>query len=275
MMFKIEDTLPLYEVSAENYAHSSDNKIHSPGVAKNLGFSGGLVPGVGIYAYMAHPLITVWGTDWLKQGAMKAKFLKPVYEGEKISVQCQVSSLEPLTVEIEVRNPNRVLCALGTASLGRRQPEPNMRDYPSHPLPAYENRLPPEAAALTAGSPVGSVPLAYHPDDNQAYFFEEIRDALAELTAPEPMHHPAFMLHSANRLAHFNIGLGPWIHTASDVQHYDLPVMNSELSMNGKILEAYQRRGHDYVVLDLAVFAERSRPIAKIVHTAIIRPKGV
>jgi hypothetical protein len=43
-----------YRVQAYNTAHSSENKIHDDAVARRFGFSGALVPGVDVYAYMMH-----------------------------------------------------------------------------------------------------------------------------------------------------------------------------------------------------------------------------
>ena len=47
-------TLEAYSVVAYNTAHASENKIHDNAVAQRFGFAGGLVPGVDVYAYMAH-----------------------------------------------------------------------------------------------------------------------------------------------------------------------------------------------------------------------------
>jgi hypothetical protein len=44
-----------YDVEAYNISHASENKIHDDAVAKKLGFTGGLVPGVEMYAYMTNP----------------------------------------------------------------------------------------------------------------------------------------------------------------------------------------------------------------------------
>ena len=46
--------LEAYSVVAYNTARDSENKIHDNTVARRFGFSGGLVPGVDVYAYMAH-----------------------------------------------------------------------------------------------------------------------------------------------------------------------------------------------------------------------------
>ena len=43
-----------YRVSAYNTSKLSENKIHDDAVARKFGFSGGLVPGVDVFAYMIH-----------------------------------------------------------------------------------------------------------------------------------------------------------------------------------------------------------------------------
>ena len=50
-----------YRVQAYNTAHSSENKIHDDAVARRFGFSGALVPGVDVYAYMMHLPVERWG----------------------------------------------------------------------------------------------------------------------------------------------------------------------------------------------------------------------
>ena len=70
-----------YQVQAYNLSHASENKIHDDAVAQKLGFAGGLVPGVEVYAYACHPAVERWGHAWLERGRMECRFLKPVYDG--------------------------------------------------------------------------------------------------------------------------------------------------------------------------------------------------
>ena len=53
--------LEAYRVSAYNTAKQSENKIHDDAVARRFGFSGGLVPGVDVMAYMMHIPVAKWG----------------------------------------------------------------------------------------------------------------------------------------------------------------------------------------------------------------------
>ncbi len=67
-------SLQPYDVVAFNSATASSNKIHDDEVAQRLGFRGGLVPGVDVYAYLTHPPAAAWGIDWLERGTMQARF---------------------------------------------------------------------------------------------------------------------------------------------------------------------------------------------------------
>ena len=73
-------TAPLpaaYEVRAHNGAAASENKIHDDTVAQRFGFKGALVPGVAVFAYMAHQPVARWGRAFLERGARTAGFRSP------------------------------------------------------------------------------------------------------------------------------------------------------------------------------------------------------
>ena len=74
--------LETYRVSAYNTSKQSENKIHDDAVARKFGFSGGLVPGVDVMAYMIHLPVAKWGRAFLERGLIEARFVKPVYDGE-------------------------------------------------------------------------------------------------------------------------------------------------------------------------------------------------
>jgi len=72
-----------------------------------------------------------------------------------------------------------------------------------------------------------------------------------------------------------NITLGMWIHTSSETRHLALAKDGERLSLRGRIVDAFERRGHELVTADLAVFGEAERPVIHIRHTAIILLKAV
>src|ERR1041384_8661942 len=78
-----------WSVKAFNTAKQSENKMHDDAVAQRFGFSGGLVPGVDVMAYMMHPPVAKWGRAFLERGLIEARFLRPVYAGEIAVVRAE------------------------------------------------------------------------------------------------------------------------------------------------------------------------------------------
>src|ERR1700741_418414 len=78
-----------YDVRAFNQAAASENKIHDDTVAQRFGFRGALVPGVAVFASMAHQPVTRWGRGFLERGAADCRFLKPVYDGDMVRVSAE------------------------------------------------------------------------------------------------------------------------------------------------------------------------------------------
>src|SRR3989440_12292301 len=117
--------LETYRVSAYNTAKQSENKMHDDTVAKRFGFSGGLVPGVDVMAYMMHLPVAKWGRAFLERGLIDARFVKPVYDGE-IAVVTGEESDGVLTIAVESRGQ---LCATGSASLPASAPSISIADF--------------------------------------------------------------------------------------------------------------------------------------------------
>ena len=107
-----------YRVSAYNTSKHSENKIHDDTVARKYGFSGGLVPGVDVLAYMLHMPVAKWGRDFLERGLIEARFVKPVYDGEIAEVsavedaggsrsKCRARAISAPPVPRRCRRPRR------------------------------------------------------------------------------------------------------------------------------------------------------------------------
>ena len=98
-----------YRVLAHNTSKQSENKIHDDAVARRFGFSGGLVPGVDVMAYMINLPVSRWGRAFLERGLIEARFVKPVYDGEMADVTGEESD-GVLAIEVKSRGQ---LCATG------------------------------------------------------------------------------------------------------------------------------------------------------------------
>ncbi len=265
------EELSPYRLISRNYAPDSENKIHGDEVARLHGFSGGLVPGIAVYAYMTKPVVEALGHDWLARGTMKAKSLKPVYEGEAVTVRARVAEIDPMRIEIQVLDSMEILRAVGEAAFLRSTDPPKPDDYPDRPAPPLDQRLHPSISVLRPGSILGSFHFRWDSSEVERTFVRDVHDPLPIYRGPDAACHPAFLLAQANFILRDNVDLGPWIHTASEVRHFAEPRDGEPLSLRGKIADAFEKRGNEFVVCDLAIFGEEERAIQTIKHSAIVR----
>src|SRR5882724_12353856 len=157
------DRLEAYRVSAYNTAKLSENKMHDDTVARRFGFSGGLVPGVDVMAYMMHLPVEKWGRAFLERGLIEARFTKPVYDGETVDVRGEESD-GVLSIEVESRGQ---LCATGTAALPASPPSFSIAGFPE--TAAVAERRPVNAASYELGKWLGTVPRAWAGDAGREY----------------------------------------------------------------------------------------------------------
>ncbi|MBI4518138.1 MAG: hypothetical protein HY699_20235 [Deltaproteobacteria bacterium] len=268
--------LATYCVRAHNIAAHAENKIHDNAVARQYGFSGGLVPGICVYGYLTRPLVAHFGLAWLARGSASVRLLQPCYEDEEITVQALPLTRhpgEPITFELTAERPDATVCARATAAFAATAvPPPGLEHYPLAALPS--ERPPASAVALAPGKVLGTVMLEL--DAVQcAAFAGSVRDDLALYRGPDGVAHPALLLGLANQVLVQNVKLGPWIHTASEVTHYSLAHYGDSVSARSRVLECYERNGHQFVVIDVLVAAEPHRPLQRIRHTAIYQPRAL
>lgn len=142
------------EVVAFNLAATSENKIHDDAVARRLGFTGGLVPGAAVYAYMAHMPVARWGRAWLENGIAECRFRKPVYDGAPVRITSAADG-ERLALDVE---SGGLACASGEARMARGEgPAPRLGAIP--PLPPMAERPPASEASLAVGRSLGIAPV--------------------------------------------------------------------------------------------------------------------
>ncbi len=266
--------LPPYRATAYNAATASDNKIHDDDVARQYGFRGGLVPGVTVYAYMTRPVVEAFGIEWLGRGSMSARFLKPFYEGDTVTVEAEVrvSDGEGTRLEVRAHNQEGELCASGTAFLprGACAPPPPLDRYPEASLPGQR---PPATRDSVAGLGVmGSPGYVFDAGAPAQAFLAEVADDLP-LYREKQVAHPGFLARAGNTILASNVLLGPWIHVSSDIQHYSLVHDADEVSIRGRVKEMFERKGHKFALLDVMLVANGDRPVMHIDHSAIYEPR--
>ena len=256
-----------YRVRAFNTAAASENKIHDDTVARRFGFSGGLVPGVEVYAYMTHMAIERWGRAWLEQGDAECRFLSPVYDGKEVEV---TATAEGDALAIQVASEGAV-SANGTASLNAAARSAANFDRARIPLPPA-TRPPADERSLAEGTWLGIQPFRIT-DAYAADYLRDVRET-SPLYANENLAHPGIVLRLCNQALVQNVVLGPWIHVGSTLRNFSAARIGDELSVLARVGANYERKGHRFVDLDVRVQAE-DRAIAHILHVAIYRPRQI
>jgi hypothetical protein len=271
---EIGSQLPSYDVTAQNYGAAHANKIHSDEGAAEHGFAGALVPGVALYAYLTRPVVDALGPDWLAHGTMSGKFIHPIYDGECARAEAKIIAADPPAFELQLLNSEDKISAVARATMPEALPALDPRNYPSRALPPEDVRWPATIAAVKVGDVLGSLEFTLDLTGELSRFLEDMVDASPLYRGAEAVCHPAFWIAQANEILMRNIAVGMWIHTASETRHLALAKDGELLSLRGRIVDAFERRGHELVTADLAVFGEAERLIVHIKHTAIIRLKG-
>lgn len=269
MVFELGCSLPEYRIRAFNSAGDSNNLIHNDEYARRFGFRAGLVPGVSIYAYLTHPLVQLLGKNWLERGTADVRFLHAVYDGEEIRVTgtiAEVAGDGSVSIECQAADPSGVTCCTGTAGLTTSNilSEPANEEYP-----AGKGRLalPISLESLEVGEILTPVLSEFTWQINWEYCQKTVHD---HQSVYQKCAHPGWLLSRANQLLAANYALPPWIHVSSTVRNFHTQECEGMVETRGKVADKFERNGHHFVVLDVAVFAEK-RCLLTVRHTAIFR----
>lgn len=253
-----------YRVSAYNTAKHSENKMHDDAVARRYGFSGGLVPGVDVMAYMMHLPVARWGRAFLARGLIEARFIKPVYDGETVEVRATESD-GALAIEVESRGE---ICGTGSAVLPASAPSFNLTEFENV---AVAERKPVSAASYELGKWLGTIPRAWAGEAATGYL-ADIRET-DPIYGREHLGHPGLLPRMMNAVLVDNAILGPWIHVGTRMQLVSPAAAGDELTARARVAGNYEKKGHRFVELDALVVANGRTPLAHCRHVAIYQPR--
>ena len=245
------------QLVAFNTATQSDNKIHDDDVARRFGFSGGLVPGVDVYAYLCWGPVADLGPGLAGAG----------HDGRPASA-CPPTTARRSTVTFDEadgacrghqrgRDRGRPpgTCPAAGHAVGRGRAGPGA--YPWAPRPDDAARPAASPEVLTAGTVLGSWDVTFERRARPGRTWPTCGRSCRS-TPSEGIAHPGWVLRLANRILSGNVVLGPWIHVGSAVRHHGLVHDGAKVSCRGTVAEEYERKGHRFVRLDLGVAGRRA-----------------
>ena len=252
---------------AFNTATASENKIHDDAVASRFGFTGGLVPGVDVFAYLAHAPMAAWGKDWLAGGQMRARFTRPVYDGDLTTVESEADGVDGMVMRVQARSE---ACAAGSA---RRTGAPAPSQFLGvAEMPAMETRPKASLGSLKVGATLGTLRDIYTREVGLEHI-AAVRDDAA-LYDGGRIANAAWLLRRANYVLADNVKLGPWIHVESTIDMHSLLMDGEELEVRAVVADNSDSKGHLIVTLDVQMLSG-ARHVMSCRHWAIYEPRQV
>jgi hypothetical protein len=195
---------------------------------------------------------------------MTARFVTPVYDGCEVTVTGveQADAIDVAVVD------DGAACATGRARRSRQladRPVPAAAALPAEPPAAAPEVLQP-------GTVLGTIVDRFDAAAHERYL-ADVRETLP-LYAAEGIAHPGWLLRFANAALARNVVLGPWIHVSSELDLLGVVTDGETVEARSAVVDEFERKGHRFVTLDVALSADE-RPVQRIVHTAIYRPRPV
>lgn len=267
-------TLPKsFSAFAFNPVPESENRIHSDEVAHRFGFRGGLVPGVVVSAYLLHPAIEAWGLDWLSRGRAEIVVEQPLYDGERFDVIVEDVTQDGYTAHLSGISAD--VRAKGTVGLPNRLPEPPLyrgdpRISAGHERPLASR----QRFERLREEGLGAVRVRW-PEAEITTYTKDPDDMPRLLQAQgEGYANPAFVLGMSNWALAANIRMSPWLHLQTEHQNFAPIPPGSELVVEQRIVDLFEKKGHEFVDVSLAAFQLDGRPVMSARLRAIYQLRG-
>jgi acyl dehydratase len=255
--------MSIHQPIARNFAVASENKIHSDAIAKRLGFTGALVPGVTVFGHLTWPLTAKLGTRWLEGSWVTTRFLKPAYDGQRLTITDQENEGK---IQTECHNVDDVLLANLECTLESKSPVVDARAKISGPVASAER------VAITWDSVHVDEPFPIYTWQPDAAHNRDYAARVDDATAifQQGVLHPHAILSQANQALVRRYVMPAWIHTGSEIRFRKLLRVGDAIEVRSVPIEKWERKGHQFIKLYIAYYVGGG-VTTEIYHTAIFR----
>jgi hypothetical protein len=264
-----------WQAEAYNQVPESENRIHSDEVARAYGFRGGLVPGVTVTAYLCHPAVDAWGVDWLERGRASAVVSTPLYDRKRFRVELSDATASAYDAVLSDEDGTR--CATASIELPEAGPAP--------PAMRGDPRI-----GEGFRRPRASREVMEELRDRGLHAFYARWNAGAEITGylrdtsemPKLLRsdgggyaNTAFILGLTNWALAGNVKMEAWLHLQTESQNHRPVPRDSELVVESAIADLFEKKGHEFVDLEVAAFLLATRePVMSARLRAIYQLRG-
>jgi hypothetical protein len=250
------------------------NPIHDADGASAAGYAGALVAGVRTYGWACETIVDALSEQWLQDGWVDFRLPRPLFAGEPVDIEVRAGDdcWHVLCQIVDDSDAGARVVLKGTAGLG---PAPWLDELqPPVPAPATDtpDSLPSyDLASVPMGQPLR--PLGAFVSSDAAYSMVTDDLSLPKKRFRKRTLPPYFLAGRMAPLTRHNFTYGPTIHARSQIQHCAPALSDRQVTVGAQIVDAYERNGHWYQVLD-GLVTDVDGTIAKIRHHTIFRPRG-
>ncbi len=266
-----------WQGEAFNQVPESENRIHSDEVARRYGFQGGLVPGVTVTAYLCHPAIDAWGLDWLERGRARAVVGTPLYDGKRFRVELDNATASAYDAELLDEAGTR--CATASVELPETLPTPPAMRGDPHIGEGFQRPRASREVMEELRERGMHAMRARWDVDGSAKITGYLRNT-SEMPKPvqpegDGYANPAFVLGLTNWVLGSNVIMEAWLHLQTESQHYRAIPRGSELVVESAIADLFEKKGHEFIDLDVAIYLlDTEEPALGARLRAIYRLRG-
>lgn len=242
--------------------------VHSPELARELGFAGALVAGDNLWGWSVPAILETLGDAWLDHGWARFRFRQPVYPDDEVRIM--LSPENGGAFVLRMVNPDGVDCVVGEVGLGANDALAGF-DAPARMDPAPGPDPQPELRVDSALVGLDWTPMAVDasPEVLRAYMELSHRSADPPFAGEDPRLHPAWLVGRPEALMRHNFVIIGSIHTRTEVEFLAPAHAGGEVVTGGRCVAVYERRGRPYVEFDCLVRGPDGRDLARMRHTTI------
>ena len=245
------------------------NVIHSADGAREYGYAAPLVAGVTTYGWTVPVIREVVGDTWLDDGWIDISFRRPIYPNDELSV-CLTALPTENQYELIVTKADDSRALVGYVGLGRADWFSEI-EHPisAKPVPQVVARPRLTTENLPMGQDLLSMVVSISSGDATEYAALAQADLGPPWCGASARLHPGWLAGRAGRLIEHSYQHFPAIHTRSLIQHCSPGFADQTLTVSGRIVNGYVRKGHAYLELDCWVAGEDMLIILVQRHTTI------
>ncbi|HJP52703.1 MAG: hypothetical protein QGH99_02015 [Pseudomonadales bacterium] len=246
------------------------NPIHSTDTARKHGFRGALIGGANVYGWVTDAIVDLLGESWLSNGWIDVLFRKPTYDGDTMQVTID-DAIENIH-QYRLENQQGDVCLEGQLGMNTA---PWLNEIEQTEFEPAEDPITDSPALTLDNAPVGQrlrpMSAALTVRKHEAFIKEKQGALLHRYAGPEGLCHPAWLAAQMIYLLHHSFNYGPAIHTRSQIQNLAPANAAQSFTITGCCDDAFEKRGHHYIVNDGSIWSGAQCELVRLRHTAIFK----